>query len=122
MSGNYGIEQIKKILAILVELGNVSEQMVQAKKDGGSTLVIISKLVALGDELYELIGLDFTQLKLEISEIDSADMDDIRAYFIEKFDLSHDEVEGKVEAAIELLDRLGDVIIATIKFAKSFKK
>ena len=118
MGGLHGVIETGKVLELLVEIGNVSEQMVLAKKEGGDTLQVLAKLVSLGDEVYALIGMDFKQLVLELKEIDSNDMDVLKAQAIAKFDLSNEDAQELIIEGIELLDALGDVVIQIKKFVK----
>lgn len=122
MSGQYGVSEIGKILVTVIELGEVVAEMIEHKKAGGSTITMLGKVINLGDEIFDLFKLDVNLLKKQIGELNNEDFQDLKAIFIEKFELEDKAAEAKVEAGVELLDKLGQVIVETIKFAKEFKK
>jgi hypothetical protein len=117
MSGQYGVEQVGKVLDVVVEGGNVAEEVIK----GQGVLGKITPVGQLLDELMALSSLDGAKLKLEVGEIDSADKAALVERFKAKFDLEDDHVEGLVEEGLGLASAAHDLIAASIAFAKKVK-
>lgn len=118
MGGQHGIENVGKALDVLAEGGNVAEDVLKAP-DG--FVAKVSPLTQMLDELMALATLDGKEFKLEIGEIDEADLADLKSRFKAKFDLVDDAVEELLEEGLDLLHGGGEYILAVISFAKKLK-
>ena len=118
MGGTHGVEQLKKVLDVLVEGGNVADKMINEQ---GGLMKRLAHLVSVSDELFALTGLDTDQLKKEWGELDEADRMALKDHMKAKFDLADDVLEAKVEAGLELAAQAGELVVDVVAFAKSLK-
>lgn len=115
MSEKQGIEQVKKVLNVLVEAGNVAEKMLNEK---GGAVAKVTHLMKLTDEVVGLVGLNPTQLKAELADLDPAEKAELIAHAKEKFDLENDVLEGKIEAGLDLAIEAEAFIEKVVAFVK----
>ena len=113
MSGQYGIEQIKKVALAGCELLNVISKVVH--KQG------IFTVFQLSDELMALSSIDGEALKKEISELDQADRDGIKSLVKEKLVLQNPVVESKIEGGVDILDEAVSIVLDAVKVVSKAK-
>ncbi len=116
MDEKMGIEQVKKVLDVVVEAGNVAEKIA---KEEGSAVAKLTHLVKLSDELIQLTGLSVAKLKDELKDLDAAEKADLLAHVKAKFDLADDALEAKIEAGLDLALEAAGVVQKAIAFAKA---
>lgn len=106
MSGTYGVEQIKKVLLAIAEVGNVVEKIIN--KQG------VIAIFNLADEFALLATLDMDRFLKEVGELDVEDKLELLRTFEVKFDLANEQsekfVEGLLDIAIDLSEVVGKVI------------
>lgn len=100
MGGQFGTANIQKALDFIVELANVGDAMVQTP---GSILEKATKAAALFDELLALTGLSMVELKKELGELDAGDKANVVSAFKQKFNISDDVAEARIESGLDLL-------------------
>lgn len=119
----YGIENVKKILAILVEGGEVAENIVKLAQDKDlKWYQKITPVMKLGDEILALFTVDYKLLVPEFKDITPEEEEEIKAWARKEFDIDDDALEGKIEKGMDVILSVKDVILEVIDFAKSFKK
>lgn len=88
----FGIDQVKIALGLIIELGNVTDKM--GRSQGMARYMHVTSLF---DELMALGNLDADKLKKQIGEVSAEEMLEIKAFLSAKFDI----VDNKLELAIE---------------------
>ena len=114
------IENLKKVLAELVEAGNIAGEMASMK--GVMWYKRLPSILKILDESMELLSVNWEDLPKEMAELDSEDEMELKNFFMEKFNIPQDQVEVKIESAFKLLVDSQVYIKALIEFAKSLKK
>jgi len=100
MGGQHGVENTVKVLDLLIEGGNIAEDII---KDNGSAFQKMAHLLQLTDELAGLSTFNASDFKLEVGELDSEDLSTLYERFKTKFDLADDHVEGLVEEGLGMV-------------------
>lgn len=113
-----GIDQIIKVLDLILEAGNVSEKVASAT----SVVSKVMALVPLSDELLRLLSLSPIVLKAQWADLDSDERKELNEYMREKLDLQDDALEAKIEAGLVLVNQAVEFIDQAINYAKDFKK
>lgn len=111
----FGIENLKKVLAVPFELGNIAGSIIEDQAKGWKAYL---KLVDIADEVFDLFKVEWTALKDEYLDLSDAEREEIKAYFVEKFDIPQDEIEAKIETAFEVifeLEAIGKKIYGLVK-------
>jgi len=114
MAGQFGIEQIKKILFAAVESVNVASKVLH--KEG------IFVVFQLSDELMALSTVDLEALKKEISELDKADRDTIRDALKAKLVLVNPGIEQKIEGGVDLVEEGVQIVEQVIGLVSKVKQ
>lgn len=112
------MENLKKILAVLIEGGNVAEKIIKAQ----SISAKLACLLGLTDELFALSGVNFGQVVAEFKNMNEAQKKELVDFFAAKFDLENDAVEQKIEDGLALAVSAESLIEEIVDFAKGFKK
>jgi len=112
------MENLKKILAVLIEGGNVAEKVIKAKTISEK----LACLLGLTDELFALSGVNFAQAVAEFKALDEAQKKELVDFFAAKFDIENDAVEQKIEDGVALAVAAESLIEEIIAFSKGFKK
>lgn len=97
-----GIEELKKVLIAVAEVGNVLEKVVTK----GNVIAVFN----LADEFALLATLNVAQLKAEVLDLDEVEKRQLLAVFEQKFDLEADKVELFVEGVVEIASDISDLI------------
>lgn len=115
MDEKQGIEQVKKVLDVVTEAGNVAEKVM---KEEGSAVAKLTHLIKMSDELIQLTSLDAAKLKKEIKDLDAAEKEALLAHVKAKFDLADDALEAKIESGLGLAMKAAELVSEAIAFAK----
>lgn len=92
------VENIKKAIGFGFALG---ETMVAASKKD-SVLAKAVALLQLGDDVMDLLSIDFAALKAEFLDLSPEEMDELAAYAKLKFSLDDADKEQKIEMALDI--------------------
>lgn len=118
----YGIENVWKVLELVLEGGNVAGNIVAQDGDVKWYQRFLFPLGALGDEIIGMFNVKYSELLPEFADIDEQE----KAVLLErarvKFDIPQDKVEEVVEAAFAIAFKLGDIVKECIALAKSYKE
>ena len=57
----------------------------------------------IGDEVIALFSVDYKLVLPEFKDIDPVEMEELKAWAIEEFDIPNDKVEAKLESGFELM-------------------
>lgn len=118
MDGKFGVENLKKVLDIVLEGGNVAEDIA---KEEGNTMAKIGHVTQMFDELMALTGVDFSLLDDEIKELGDVDRAELLAHMKSKFDLENDVLELKIEEGLSLAKEASDFVLKVISYVKALK-
>lgn len=119
----YGIENVKKCLAVFLEGGNIAGEIVSRSGEEVKWYEkFLVPFVKMGDELMALFSVDYKLVLPEFGEIDAEEKAELLAWAQEKFDIPQDNVEEKVEQAFKYMFMLGDILKEVIQFVKDLKK
>lgn len=108
-----GVEQIKKVLDLGIELANVLSVM----KHGGS----IFAFTRLMDEVSALGTLDFDAFKKEIMDISAEERLSLAAHVKAKLELQDKVVEAKIESGVDLVEDAVAVAESAVAFVNKVK-
>jgi len=116
MDKKYGIDQLKPLLALAIEVGNVVDKMGHT-----SGAAKYTSLMSLADEIFALSHVDFKLAKEQIKEVDAAEKAELMEYVKNKFDIVDDKLEGVIEESIDVLIDLEAAIEKAIGLYKNLK-
>ncbi|MCK5609729.1 hypothetical protein KAR91_48090 [Candidatus Pacearchaeota archaeon] len=108
----YGIENLKKLLNVGLESGNVAGHW--ASPGGKGPL----ELLRLTDEVMVLPSVEYRQLDDELKDLSVAEMAELQAHVAQKFDIPQDNVEGLVEHGLAMGWKVASLIQDGLKMAK----
>lgn len=117
----FGIENLKKIISVPVEVGNVIPEVVKATG-------MVGKVRAMGsliDEIMDLVGVDYSLLKKEMADLDEKEKQALLDHAKAKYDIPDDDLEEIVEECFDLAVcqvELGVDMVNTAKKIMSYKK
>lgn len=117
MTEKFGIENMKKLLALVIEIGNVIDKMV-----GTPGLAKLGHLMMLMDEAMALATVDWKLLDDEYKDFSAVEKEEINAFLEAKFDISNDKIEEVVERSWRLFMRTESIIhdvLGLVKFVKA---
>lgn len=112
----YGISNILPLIFLGVEMGNVADKMGRTK--GMKRYFYATELL---DEAIEIRKVDFSQVRLEIADLDSSEREKIEIAIKEKFNIVDDNLENAIEKAISIVERQVFVITDSIDLYKELK-
>jgi hypothetical protein len=122
MGGTYNVENTKKVLGLVIELGNVTGK---ALEDDKLAITDAALLLNLYDEVIAVAGTEWNLIPSEVTELDDADKVELCSFFSEKFDIPQDKVESVIEVSLAVVVQLASsiagikTIIDAIKAAKA---
>ena len=99
----FGIEKVKAASLVLVEFGMKLEEALSEDSPKGKK-ISLSEAITLGVFIApKAIGLagDVEELKKELSDLSTTEIEEVGQYIAEKLDLSNDEAEALIEAGLE---------------------
>jgi hypothetical protein len=113
-----GIEQSKKVVDVVADVGGALEKIAA---DKGSVFAKLSHLMPLSGDMITLAGTDFAALKQELADLDDAEKAQLLAEFKAKFQLDDAALEGKIEAGLDLAIQAEELAAKIVAFSKSLK-
>lgn len=104
---SYGTENTKKLIK---EIGETIYKWNKAREDGDVTLM---EKITMAPQLVRLIGagLKYELVYKEWLDLDAEEVDEVNAYFREKFDLLNDNAEEVIEQIFEILLNIDDLLL-----------
>lgn len=102
-----GIKETKELVAFSMALVKTAVDVSADGKVGLSDLVTL--VGALKDAPDALVGIDM--IPAELSDLDAAEVDELAEFIKEKFDLTDDELEAKIEIAFDVAAVIAKSII-----------
>jgi len=114
MPEKFGVENLKKLVALGLEMGNVADRIVQGS--GASKWLA---MVDLGDELLALTGVQWNQVGDEYKDLSEPEKAQLMAFAKEKFDIADDKLEAVIESSLGLVMKMEGVVKEAITLYKS---
>ena len=99
-----GIEQYKIIFGLIIELGNVGDQM--GRKKGLSRYMTLIDLV---DELVEFKDFSVEKFKAESKDFGPEDLVELNTFLQEKFDIADDRLELVIEKCLSISSKIFEI-------------
>ena len=120
MENKLSIDNIKKCFDVLIASGIATAEIVNLPKES-TWFDKLKPIAGVLDDLYALIGTDFKAIIPEIKDLDSLELEELKLYFEEKFDIPQDDIEKKIESMIGLVIKISQLIPEIIEVIKNFK-
>ncbi len=114
----FGVENIKKVLAAVLEGGNVAGKIVAAK---GSKWLAMANLMDLVDEVMALTTVKWDLLDDEYKDMSASEKEDVMTFIKEKFDIPQNKVEAAIERSLSIAMKLEGIIKETIALVKDLQ-
>jgi len=113
----FGYGNMKKLVFLGVELGNVADKLFAADADASKW----GSLLELADELMALPGVKWDKLDDEYKDFSSEEKLALMQEVKVKFDLADDKLERAIEGGLALALRLEGVLRESVKLVQSLK-
>lgn len=113
----YGMENLKPIVALALELGNVGDKVGRTK---GAARYL--HLMDLFDELTGLAKVDFKKVKEEIKDLNAAEREELHTFMKVKFDIVDDKLEMAIEEGLKIIEEAYGLVTRSIELAKGLKE
>ena len=117
MKEKFGIKNLKYLIALPVELGNIADSI-------GSESINWRRWFKLVDILgpaVDLLKVDWSMVKKEYEDLDEAEQAEIKEFVAEKFDIHNDKLEAVIEESFSMLFSIGELISNAIALFKNIK-
>jgi hypothetical protein len=96
MDSKFGVENLKVIVVAVAKVLNVASKVIHGNLFAALSLV---------EPLLSLRGVDFAAVGAEIGDLDTAELDVVRAAFVENLDLVNKDVQAKIaEGSASMLE------------------
>lgn len=112
-----GIENLKPIVALGIELGNVADKIGRGK---GAARYL--PLMDLFDELMALNGVSFAAVKAEIKDLDAGEREELHSFLKVKFDIVDDKLELAIEEGLKIVEEAYGLVVRSINLVKGLKE
>jgi hypothetical protein len=116
MEGQYGIEDLKKVISIGAKLGNLGGKVLEDNKVNAADFVHVGDLVTM---FPLMLSVDFAMVMPEAKDIQAGEADEMIAHFKAEFDIPQDNLEVTIET---VLDVALTVVNAILKLVNIFSK
>lgn len=114
-----GIENLKLIIALPVEIGNISMSIAKSEDKTWKKWLNIFGLI---DEIADLFKIkDWSSIKTEYMDLDQLERAEVNQYMCEKFDIADDRIEVIVEKGFCIIFNLEAVVKDSIDLVKQIK-
>lgn len=117
MNEKLGIVNLKPIVALGFEMGNVGDKMGRTK---GAARYLA--LMDLFDELMGLAKIDFSKVKAEIKDLDASEREELHNFMKAKFDIVDDKLEMAIEEGLKIVEEAYGLVTRSIALAKGLKE
>lgn len=113
-----GIENTKKVVNLIIELGNAVDKTIKAE---GGFEKYVSAALSLTDEIVALKDLNFGDFKLEFKDLTREERDELLAEVKAKFDLADDVLEARIEQWLTIANDGADLVFRAVKLVEDIK-
>lgn len=112
-----GMENLKPIVALALELGNVADKI--GREKGAAKYL---HLMDLFDELTGLAKVDFKKVKEEVKDLDAAEREELHAFMKVKFDIVDDKLEMAIEEGLKIVEEAYGLVTRSMDLVKGLKE
>lgn len=112
-----GITNLKPIIALGIEMGNVADKIGRAK--GAARYLHLADLF---DELTGLGKVDFKLLDDEIKDLDASEREELHNFLKVKFDIVDDKLEMAIEEGLKIVEEAYGLVDRSINLVRGLKK
>ena len=117
MTDKHGIENLWRVLAFLVEAGNVMEAM----KEKTNIVAKAMCMSALFDEVMALTKVDLKLLSKEYKDWSPEERAELVKRSSEKYDIKNDVMEAQIETGLSITLRVADCVADIVEFTKTVR-
>lgn len=116
MTEKYGIENLKKCIALGVEGGNVLDKVLHGSGIGkwGALMDLLDEVVAMG-------SVDWSLLDDEWKDLSNAERDELKTFVAGKYDVVDNKAEAVVEKAFSLVLKLDALARDAVELVEELK-
>jgi hypothetical protein len=116
-----GIENIKKVVEVLAEFGNVTGAALEDGKINMADVALLARLPVVLPAAFSCVS-NLTELKEEFKDLTPEEVQELANHFKTRFDIPQYNIETVIEQAADLLDQAWLVFRAVSLFAGQFRK
>jgi hypothetical protein len=118
----YGIEDLWKIICLLVEGGNIAGNIIAADPSLKWYDRYLFPMVKITDDVIAMFTVNYKLILPEIKDLSDAGKDELIKRVCDKFDIPQDNVEQFIEKIMASIFKLADIIKEIVEFAQMLKK
>jgi hypothetical protein len=119
MAEVYGINNIKLLIVLLIELGNIGDAI---GRENSSNWKKWLKLLDALPEAVDILKVDWSFLKNEYNDLSDIERAEIKEYIVQKFSIENKNLEGVIEESFSIFMSIGDNIKRSIELFRNLKK
>lgn len=119
MGEKIGIENLKLLISLPIELGNIADAIGRDSKSGWKRYL---KLVDCLDEVLDAVKVNYSELESELRDLDDVEKAELQKYIAEKFDIADENLESVIERSLVILQNIGSLVVESIALFKTVKK
>lgn len=114
-----GIENLKLLIGLPIELGNIADAIGHDSKSGWKRYL---KLVDVLDEVLDAVKVNYSKLESELRNLDDVEKAELQKYIAEKFSIEDKNLESVIERSLVILQNIGSLVVESIALFKTVKK
>lgn len=118
MEEKFGIDNLKKIIALPIELGNIADSI---GAENSSNWKKWLKIIDIFDEVFDLFKVDFKAIKDEYLDLSESEKEEIKQMMKDKFKIHDEKLEFVIEKCFEMLFNLESIIKSAVQLFKDLK-
>jgi hypothetical protein len=115
----FGIENLKKVFALVIEMGNVADKIGQENSKAWRKWFTVIELV---DEIGALLTVDWKMLKPEYMDLSDGEKQEIRQFLKEKFDIKNDKLEMVIEDSFIIAQEIEVMVKKLIALVREMRQ
>ena len=119
MEEKFGIENSKKLIGFVVEMGNVGDKIGQSNRSDWKKYFAIAELF---DETVDMVKLDYSMLKNEILDYSVTEKAEIELMVCEKLKIKNVVLEKVIEDCFSILMTIEAQIEKAIEMVRNLRK
>jgi hypothetical protein len=119
MSETFGIENVKLVFAFIIEGGDIAGEI--ASMSGVKWYEKIGPLFKILDQSAGLFKVNWKLFPKELADLTSEEREELKKFFIEKFDIPQDKFETIIEKFFGVALLVVDNIINVVALVKELK-
>jgi hypothetical protein len=118
----YGIENLKKVFLLVIDAGNEAGILAENNQLKWYEKLLKSPIIKISQDVITVIGVDWKLFPKEIKDVSSAEMEELKAFFIQNFDIPEDNIEAIIKQVFTVVTSLIDNVVSIVELSKQLKK